>query len=1291
MFKKTIILFTLILLFLTSNAFAENSNLIKNAEFENTTSDYPNDWFEEMWHVATDYTEISIIEFDGSNVLQISNNFENDARLCQNISVKGNKTYKLSGYIFADDIEDGQGANLSFEDVMETTEGVFNTGGNWQYVEIYGKTSLFQRNVKIFVRIGGYGNLSTGTAMFDKITFEQVDNVPSDAIIHSIKKRAPPKEEKEGIKFLTPSILITLLMLFVFLILRKRLFKQDEINEYKDIDNKKLLWLVIIIGTLIRVLLAITIRGYPNDISCWIGWSHAAADSGLFKIYELDIFLDYPPGYMYILYPIGLLMKLIGNVPDRLSWLLVKIPPITADILLSVIIFKAAKKKIGQNKALLLSAVYFLNPAVILNSSAWGQIDGVLALFVILYILALYDRKFTLAGIFLGVGVLLKLQMVLFAPLYLTAAWSYFKEKKDKKIFKEIGLGILSGILTITILVLPFYAGGGKEFSWIFKIYTGALDTYSTVSLNACNLWALLGGMWKPIEETLLGVSYATLTNIGLILSVLVFLVIGFIDTKKEHIFMHAALLITGIFILSGKMHERYMFTAIALLIFSFIYTRRKSSYILLAIFSATQFMNTSLVLANEYIFSNDIWTILISIAAILGYAYMIYVSINMYKNKQEKPFGENTQSNISEGSDIKEYKRIKINHEQCFLKKLNKYDAILMTALTLVYAAIAFINLGSLSGPQTNFEVKSKNQVIIVDFGEEKLINELWYFRGKATSGAKFIVGYSNEIDGDYQTLNYLSITHGGLYEDDAEEMSAKQEIKEKYAIAGDIDKQIIFSNYPDILKWFKNNAQITARYAKITLEAPMIYIFEMAFKDTFGNTIPIKEVIPVKVDEDTPYQLLFDEQETLPESITYMNGTYFDEIYHAGTAWEHINYVDPYETTHPPLGKVIMSWGIMIFGTNTFGWRFMGTLFGVLMVPLMYLFAKMIFKKSRYAFIAAFLFTFDFMHFTQTRIATIDTYGVFFIMLMYLFMGIYYQMNYNKAPLIKTLIPLGLCGISFGLGAASKWICLYAGMGLGVIFFITMYQRWREYEYCRNDGIGIAKSTIDDIQKKYIRKTIITLAFCILFFIIIPAIIYTISDISILKIGPSKCISYVWRNQVNMYNFHSGLSSSHPYASPWYEWPFLIKPMWYYSNEALRKTGVMSSIAAFGNPAVWWVGTIAMLYLFIDTYLKKKPTKTVLFIIIGFLSQYLPWVIVPRSMFIYHYFASVPFFIIAIVMAIRKLEIKKKINTKYIIIYLSIVLLLFIFFYPVLSGTPIPSQYGKLMKWLPTWWFTY
>ena len=50
---------------------------------------------------------------------------------------------------------------------------------------------------------------------------------------------------------------------------------------------------------------------------------------------------------------------------------------------------------------------------------------------------------------------------------------------------------------------------------------------------------------------------------------------------------------------------------------------------------------------------------------------------------------------------------------------------------------------------------------------------------------------------------------------------------------------------------------------------------------------------------------------------------------------------------------------------------------------------------------------------------------------------------MSFYDTSIKKTLIPLGLCGISMGLGIATKWTGIYAALGLAVLFFWVLFQR--------------------------------------------------------------------------------------------------------------------------------------------------------------------------------------------------------------------------------------------------------
>ena len=98
----------------------------------------------------------------------------------------------------------------------------------------------------------------------------------------------------------------------------------------------------------------------------------------------------------------------------------------------------------------------------------------------------------------------------------------------------------------------------------------------------------------------------------------------------------------------------------------------------------------------------------------------------------------------------------------------------------------------------------------------------------------------------------------------------------------------------------------------------------------------------------EKLPQHFRDEASENAPAQPGWWNSTYFDEIYHARTAFEFLKGSVPYETSHPPLGKVLMSAFVALFGMTPFGWRFAGALAGILMLPGMYLLGQQLTKKT-------------------------------------------------------------------------------------------------------------------------------------------------------------------------------------------------------------------------------------------------------------------------------------------------------------------------------------------------------
>ena len=458
---------------------------------------------------------------------------------------------------------------------------------------------------------------------------------------------------------------------------------------------------------------------------------------------------------------------------------------------------------------------------------------------------------------------------------------------------------------------------------------------------------------------------------------------------------------------------------------------------------------------------------------------------------------------------------------------------------------------------------------------------------------------------------------------------------------------------NAGDVLRWEKTGMAVTSPVICIRISGSGdAWLGEAAFYDAQGNLIPAVCSIPE----------LSDEQAYVCRTYNFMNSSYFDEIYHARTAWEHLNNVYPYEISHPPLGKLIISLGILLFGMTPFGWRFSGTLFGVLMLPVMYVFVKKLFGSRRCAVCATVVFAADFMHYVQTRIATIDTYAVFFILLMYLFMYIFISEESNAA--------LALSGLFFGLGAASKWTCLYAGAGLAVIWAVYWFVN-------RKKG-----------QAAFLRNVLL----CLVFFVALPCLIYYLSYIPYFRAGGAgrifsrEALDIVLANQEYMFSYHSKLVAEHPYSSVWYQWVLNIRPILYYLE--YFDDGTRSSFGAFLNPALCWGGLLALFVLIFRGIVLRE--QEALFILAGYFAQLVPWMFVTRLTFEYHYFPSSVFLVLALAYIFRLMENETEHGKAYTVAFAALSVALFILFYPALSGLRADSRLAsQLLGWLPTWPF--
>ncbi len=118
-------------------------------------------------------------------------------------------------------------------------------------------------------------------------------------------------------------------------------------------------------------------------------------------------------------------------------------------------------------------------------------------------------------------------------------------------------------------------------------------------------------------------------------------------------------------------------------------------------------------------------------------------------------------------------------------------------------------------------------------------------------------------------------------------------------------------------------------------------------------------------------------------------------------------------------------------------------------------------------------------------------------------------------------------------------------------------------------------------------------------------------------------------------MYGYHSGLTAAHPASSPWWAWPFDLKPVWFYQDGFAAGTG--AAVYDAGNLVIWWFGFAALVFVSIMAFRRRSPALAL--IAIGFAAQWVSWARIDRASFQYHYYTALPFVILALAYLVAEL----------------------------------------------------
>jgi dolichyl-phosphate-mannose--protein O-mannosyl transferase len=424
-----------------------------------------------------------------------------------------------------------------------------------------------------------------------------------------------------------------------------------------------------------------------------------------------------------------------------------------------------------------------------------------------------------------------------------------------------------------------------------------------------------------------------------------------------------------------------------------------------------------------------------------------------------------------------------------------------------------------------------------------------------------------------------------------------------------------------------------------------------------------------------------------------------YFDEVYHVPAVqmiakgdfqtpfewWHQADWPIYFDWLHPPLAKYIQAFSLnlLYFLPAVVTWRLPSVIFSLLTALVFYFFAKNLFltfltskkidksilKKQNledlainFALLSSMLLASDGLFLVQSRIAMNDIFYLFFTLLASYFYFQYYRR--------KNLIVLFCSGLMLALALSTKWSAIW------LIAFFLIFELFK-----------ILK------EKKYHQ-----LPYIIFSLLLTPLLSYFLIFTPYFLSG--KSLSDFFQLHKQIINFHYNWASPHPYQSGPLAWIFNWRPVWYFAD--FSQNNWRKDIFAQGNPLLFLYFALLPIFLWqwqksLKNLRSKKKWRRILLqkdyllLLLLFFFSFLPWIVVKRPMFFYHFLPALPYLILIITWPVYFFVLSLKSPEQRRLILFHFVfwpILVAIIFYPHWTALPVPESASHyLYFFLPNW----
>ena len=257
-----------------------------------------------------------------------------------------------------------------------------------------------------------------------------------------------------------------------------------------------------------------------------------------------------------------------------------KLPSIIADVASAYLLYRLLETQ--RMEVRIASALaYLLFPATLFIGAVWGQVDSLLAFFLLLSVYFLGKGRPIPAGVAYVVGFMVKPQAIAALPFF--AFWAL--RNYPPKVWAQVTGISVSLLLAFTI---PFF----PDKPWgLYDQLRFSADVYPYASFHAYNFWGVFRYI-QPDDVKFIGLSYQ-IWGIVLYAVTTLFIVYSLRDEKGiGGLALGVGLCVVAFFMFVTRMHERYLFPAFLPLLAACVIYDNRYLWIGFAMLTVVQMVN---------------------------------------------------------------------------------------------------------------------------------------------------------------------------------------------------------------------------------------------------------------------------------------------------------------------------------------------------------------------------------------------------------------------------------------------------------------------------------------------------------------------------------------------------------------------------------------------------------------------------------------------------------------------------------------------------------------------------